>query len=340
MARHWTAMRGVLTVVLLATAIACGQSGRGDANAPQEIVVSNYGVTVNGMPFAVAEALGYFEDEGAAVSGILSSSGGGSTVRNLLGGNLAYAETSLASAVAAAASGADLKIVSGNAHTVAEFYWLVMPDSPIVDLEDIEGKTLGFTNPRSTSQALNTLLLRRLGLDPDDVGAVNTGGFGPMLVALEQGAVDVAPVADPMYTQNKDKYRVLVAATDVLPALTNVVGVTAVDAANTRGDFIRAVIRARRRAVDFIYANPEEAAILIAPEYGLDVAVTQEILENLIAGGQASGTHYWGPGNIVYEPMDAMIAAQRDVGAIAGAGRIDWTQLVDERFLPDDLRDE
>ena len=147
MARHWTAMRGVLTVVLLASAIACGQSGRGDPNGPQEIVVSNYGVTVNGMPFAVAAALGYFEDEGAAVSGILSSSGGGSTVRNLLGGNLAYAETSLASVVAAAASGADLKIVSGNAHTVAEFYWLVMPDSPIVDLEDIEGENARFHQP-------------------------------------------------------------------------------------------------------------------------------------------------------------------------------------------------
>lgn len=332
-------MGGVLAAVLLATAVACGRGG-GDPTGAQEIVVSNYGVTVNGMPFAVAKALGYFEEEGAAVSGILSSSGGGSTVRNLLGGNLAYAETSLASVVAAAASGADLKIVSGNAHTVAEFYWLVMPDSPVVELEDIRGKTLGFTNARSTSQALNTLLLGQLGLDPDDVGAVSAGGFGPMLVALEQGAIDVAPIADPMYTQNKDKYRVLVAATDILPPLTNVVGVTTGDAADTQGDFIRAVIRARRRAVEFIYSNPAQAAALIAPEYALDVAVTQEILENLIAGGETSGTRYWGPGDLLYGPMDAMIAAQQDVRAIADIGRIDWTELVDERFLPEDLRDE
>lgn len=333
-----TSTTHAIGTALLALSIglpACAGARTG-SGATGQIVVSNYGVTVNGMPFAVAQALGLFEEEGARVTGILSSSGGGSTVRNLLGGNLAYAETSLASVVAAARSGAALKIVSGNAHTVAEFRWIVMPDSPIERLEGIKGRTLGFTTPRSTSQALNVLLLGRLGLGQDDVGMVNTGGFGPMLVALEQGGIDVAPMADPMYTQNKHKYRVLAEATDVLPALTNVVGVTTGDAAETQGDFIRAVIRARRRAVEFIYTNPAEAAALIAPEYQLDVAVTLEILEHLIASGTSSGVPYWGPGDIVYAPMDNMIKAQRDIGAVTGEA--DWAQLVDEQFLPEDLR--
>ena len=81
----------------------------------EEIVVTNYAITVNGMPFAVAKALGYFKEEGANVTGILSSGGGGTTIRNLLGGNLAYGETSLASVVTAAQQGAKLKIISGNA---------------------------------------------------------------------------------------------------------------------------------------------------------------------------------------------------------------------------------
>ena len=41
----------------------------------EEIVVSNYGVTTNGMPYAVAMAKGFFKQQGADVTGILSSDG-------------------------------------------------------------------------------------------------------------------------------------------------------------------------------------------------------------------------------------------------------------------------
>ena len=330
--RHFRLLRTVATALaVLAAAFVAGVSAQAE-----EIVASNYGVTVNGMPYAVAKAQGYFKQEGADVTGILSSSGGGTTIRNLMGGNLAYGESSLASVVAAAKQGAKLKIISGNAHTVAEFYWIVMPNSPIKDIKQLKGKKIGFTNPRSTSQALDMLLVKQLGLQPSDVELVKTGGFGPMLVALEQGGIDAAPMAEPMYTKNKSKYRVLVPATQVLPPLNNVVGVTTEDAAASKGDFIRAVIRARRRAVEYIYAHPAEAARLIAPEYKLDVAVTQEILENLIASTKASGYPYWGPGDIRYEPMNNMINVEKSVGSIVGD--VDWGTLVDERFLPDDLK--
>jgi NitT/TauT family transport system substrate-binding protein len=325
-------LRAIFGLALLAGLFAWGDR---QAQA-EEIVVTNYGVTVNGMPFAVAKALNYFKEEGADVTGILSSSGGGTTIRNLLGGNLAYAESALPAVVTAAQEGAKLKIIGGNAHTVAEFYWIVMPNSPIKSVEDLKGKKLGFTNPKSTSQALNVVLLQSLGMQADDVEHVMTGGFGPMLVALEQGGIDAAPVADPMYTKNKEKYRVVVEASKALPPLTNVVAVTTEEAAKTKGDFIRAVIRARRRAVDYIYENPAEAAKLIAPEYNLDVGVTQQILEALIASTEATGVPYWGPGDIRYEPMDNMIKVQKDVGALTGD--VNWADLVDESFLPDDLK--
>jgi NitT/TauT family transport system substrate-binding protein len=39
----------------------------------EEIVVSNYGVSANGMPYAVALEKGFFREEGANVTGILTS---------------------------------------------------------------------------------------------------------------------------------------------------------------------------------------------------------------------------------------------------------------------------
>ncbi len=72
------------------------------------------------MPFAVAVEKGYFKDFKADVTGILSSDRGGTTIRNLLGGKLAYGEAAVSAVVSAVQSGADLKIISGNVHTVAE----------------------------------------------------------------------------------------------------------------------------------------------------------------------------------------------------------------------------
>src|SRR6201995_2680424 len=135
----------------------------------EQIVVSNYGIAANGMPYAVAMAKGFFKEEGADVSGILSSNGGGTTLRNLLGGNLDYGEVDLAGAVAAIEQGNDLHIISDNVLTVGEFVWAVKPDSPIKSLQDFKGHKIGYTNPRSTSQALNALLLQTIGITQAEV---------------------------------------------------------------------------------------------------------------------------------------------------------------------------
>ena len=95
----------------------------------ESVVVSNYGVTTNGMPFAVAMDKGFFKEAGVNVDGVLTSDGGGTTIRNLLGGKLSYGEAAVSAVVSAVQGGADLKIISGNVHTVAEFVWLFLFDA-------------------------------------------------------------------------------------------------------------------------------------------------------------------------------------------------------------------
>src|SRR5262245_45700598 len=62
-----------------------------DARA-EEIAVGNYGIAANGMPFAVALEKKLFQQEGANVTGIISSQGGGTSIRNMLAGGVAYGE--------------------------------------------------------------------------------------------------------------------------------------------------------------------------------------------------------------------------------------------------------
>ena len=303
----------------------------------QQIVVSNYAVAANGMPYAVAKAKGFFTQAGAQVSGILSSAGGGTTIRNLVGGNLAYGEVDLAGTVAAIQQGADLRIISDNVLTVGEFVWAVKPDSPVRSLADFRGRKIGYTNPRSTSQALGVLLLQSAGLTAKDVSQIKVGGFGEQIVALRLGAIDVGTLADPVWSQNAAKLRTVVRATDVLPPLCNVVGVATASAIASEGDFLRAVLRARRMAVDYMYAHPEESAAIVAKAYNLDPAVALMAMRNLTALGKTAGSlPYWGAGRFDTAGMTRMIAAQKMVGALSSD--VDWGKIIDRRFLPDDQR--
>ena len=156
-------LHGLLLLCLLA-----GFAGRAGA---EDIVVSNYGVSANGMPYAVALEKGFFKQEGADVSGIVTSAGGGTTLRNMLASSSPYAEINPNAVIAAIQQGADIKIVSDNVLTVAEFVWGVKPDSPIHGVADLKGKKIGYTQPRSTSQALATLVLQSAGLKTDGCGA-------------------------------------------------------------------------------------------------------------------------------------------------------------------------
>lgn len=303
--------------------------------AAEEIVVSNYGVSANGMPYAIAMEKGYFKDEGLNVTGIITSAGGGTTLRNMLAGNAPYAEVNPVVVVSAVLQGADLRIVSDNVLTVAEFVWAVKPDSPIRSVKDFKGRKLGYTNPRSTSQALANLLLQSAGLKPEDVELVKTGGFGEGVAALDQGLIDVTPIPEPLWSKFKGKYRAVVVASESLPPLDNVVGVSTAENAGKRADFIRGVLRARQKAVRFMKANPDEAGDIVAKAYNLERDVARSAVRNLTTS-VTNGVPYWGEGQIHQEGLKRMIEAQKAVGAISG--EVDYAKLYDTRFLPDDQK--
>src|ERR1700753_3975134 len=125
---------------LLALTLGAASSG---AQAAQQIVVSNYGIAANGMPYAVALAKGFFKQAGGDGAGILSSQGGGTTIRNLQGGGLDFGEVDLAGTVAAIQQGADLHIISDNVLTVGEFVWAEKPNFPVKGVKDFLGRKIG-----------------------------------------------------------------------------------------------------------------------------------------------------------------------------------------------------
>jgi NitT/TauT family transport system substrate-binding protein len=301
-----------------------------------EIAVANYGSSVSGMPWAVALEKGYFKEAGADITAIIGTHGGSSEVRNMIAGNLPYVDSSLVPMLKAIKGGADLRIVSENGHTTAQFVWIVKKGSPIKSLKDIKGKRITFTTPLSTSQSLDFMLVDKAGLKPADVQLLSTGAYGAALTALENNGVDIALVAEPVYTLNKDKYQVLFWSRDLFPAINNTIGVASVKLIKENPGFLKGIISAHRKAVGYMKTNRTEAAAIIAKVYKIDPKVVDEVIAQLMDHPSVDGMAFFGEGDVYPKGLDAIVDIALKSGSMKE--KIDWRPYVDQSLLPDDLK--
>lgn len=314
-----------------ATLIALAQPALAD-----KIVVTNYGVTIGGWPYAIALAKGFFKEEGADITEILTSGGGGTTIRNILAANVPYGEVGASVALAANAQGANLRIISETLPSLADLMWVVKQDSPLKTLADLKGRKLGYTNPRSVTQGLAGYVVKAAGLKPEEVTLVKTGGFGEGLTALELGTVDATPLPQPLFATHGSKYRVLARGVDVLPPMSNTVGVTTAAAAVEKGETIKAVIRARRRGVEFLYSHQDEAAKIIAATHNLSPEAVKSVLASVAQLQVKQGIPYFGTGQISLGGIQRMMELQKEIGATDKV--LDARPAIDTSFLPRDLQ--
>lgn len=296
----------------------------------EEITVTHWGALMYGTPYAVAIKKGFFKEAGVDVTGILTSKGGGTTVRNVMEGGLPFGEVALSAAVAAMQEDADIKIVMMGVRSAADIYWVVKPDSPLKTVKDLVGKKLAITSPKSVTDSLTTMVLTKHGIF-DKVERPALGTIGAGLTALDKGAVDSASLIDPLYSARKDKYRVLFAIKDELPPIAQTVGIASTKFMKEHPDKLRAIIAGRMKGVDFIYSNPKEAAKILSDTYDkLPLPVAESAVGNNV------GLKYWGRGGFEYAAMDEMIKALKIVGALKAA--VDWKKMVDTSFLPEELK--
>jgi NitT/TauT family transport system substrate-binding protein len=296
----------------------------------EEISVTQWRTSLYGAPYAVAMEKGLFKQAGIDITGILGSGGGGTTVRNILASPTPYGEVAVSAALAANAQGLDIVIVNVGTRSVAEASMVTAPGSDIKSVEDLVGRKVAITSPRSVSEMLFLLVLREKGIDASKITRVAAGGYVPGLTMLEQSAVSAAVIIEPLSIMRKAKYRTVYKAGDLLKPMTTSVGITTREFAKEHPDKLRAIIAGRRAGVQAIYQDPAEAGRILQKTYGLEPDLAAEAVNNMIA------PHMWSEGEFDQIELDRMVDGLKLMGEVKND--VDWSKLIDKSFLPTDLQ--
>src|SRR6476659_6663955 len=190
-----------------------------------ELNVTHFGTGMYGVPHAVAKEKGYFKEAGLDVTGFLTSAGGGTTVRNVLASELPYGEVAVPAVIAAAQQGLELTIVHAGVASVSDQVWITRKDDTrIKTVQDLAGRKLGYSSPKSVTDMITSMMLDANGLTAK-VERKSIGGVGSGLTALREGAVDMTYVTQPVWAREKNHFRLVFNSTAWAPRVMQTVGV-------------------------------------------------------------------------------------------------------------------
>jgi NitT/TauT family transport system substrate-binding protein len=296
------------------------------AQASDRIVITQYGTVLATLPWAVALSRGFLKEHSLDIDGFIGSNGGGTSIRNMIASHIPFAEVAPAAAVAGVRSGLKLKIIFTATNNTADLNWMVLKDSPIKTLADLKGRKVGFDSPQGATEMEIRLVLQRNKMD-GAAELITTGGSAVGVTALESGGIDAAPYPN---ANIPPKERILFKVIQYIPQLTAEVGVTTEDYAKEHPDTLRALVAARREAVDYIYSHPAEAAKIYANVWSVDESVALPIVNSAIQ------KNYWSRGNFIQSGLASMTQGMNLVNPANAA--VDINTLIDRSFLPADLR--
>lgn len=304
-----------------------GPIGHGQAN---QLSISQYGRVTATLPWAVATEKRFFADEGIKIDQIIAGMGGGTTLRNVLASDMPYGEVAASAAISAISRNIDIVIVNTASNHIGEIALVANPKSKIRTIDDLDGKKVGYTNPKSTTELMIRLVLKAAN-KVGKVHPVSTGGFGAGLTALDTMAIDAAPLVDPILTLQPKRYRVIFPYSKYIPNMTWLVGIATRKFARENPALLRKLIRIRRRAVDYIYANREDAMLIYSKVWNRDPKKVKTYFPKYFGyDGE------WSRGGFRKASLDKMSEGLLLVGHIKKP--VDWNKVIDQSFLPKDLQ--
>lgn len=326
-------LTGIVALLLVSLSLAaCGGDDASGVELTDVTIGLSFVQNIQFVPFYIADAKGFYEEEGVKVS--FNHHGVGA---DLFAALVAGQETMMMAGgdEVLQARGNDVPLVY-----VAEIYTqypvgLVVPaDSDIQTLEDLRGHTVGIPGAYGANYLGLLALLDSVGLIEDDI-TVESIGF-TQASALLAGHVDAVMGYinnEPIQIEKAGMPVRTFPVSDVQPLVSN--GLVALEETlNEDADAVRAIVAATLRGVQYAIDNPDEA-VEIARDYvptltgDEQLADARAVLEATLPMWAATGE----PGASEPSSWESMLAFFAAHGIVSGDMDVDAAYSND--YLPD-----
>ncbi len=224
------------------------------------------------LPFFVAQEKGYFKDEGISVQVVGPFDAGPAEMDALAANQLDVGYVGVSPAILAAARKVDLSIIAGvNLEGSA-----LATTNSIKSVADLKAKKVATPAPGSMQYILMGMLLSSNKMSFSDLDLF-PGTIKPpdMAQSLQTGRIDGYFVWEPYISKSvvAGTGKVLTESKDIWAGHPCCVIVTRNDFVAQNDGVISAIVRAHRKAVQFIEANPSESKIIAQKWTKLDATV-------------------------------------------------------------------
>jgi NitT/TauT family transport system substrate-binding protein len=178
------------------------------AQTPRKVKLTIPVIALSMTPIYLAQARGFFGEEGLDVE-VIPTSGGGPDIRALIAGEVDFSFTTGDNVILAHQEGKPLSMVMSGLnklfinwamHKEVAKAKAVTESSPLQEkLKSMKGLTVGVTNPAALTAHLAHFVIRKAGYVPQqDVHIIPVGAGPTWLAALENRKVDLALTAPPI----------------------------------------------------------------------------------------------------------------------------------------------
>jgi ABC-type nitrate/sulfonate/bicarbonate transport system substrate-binding protein len=236
---------------------------KGDARLlPVRIAVVSRGTL--DLPFWVARERGFFRDEGLDPEIILFKAS--LTVQGLLGGSIDFG-TATGTAVSAAVSGADVRIVMAMSERPS---FDLMANASIANVQQLRGKKIGYGGVGGLPEIIIRQILAINQIPTDQVTFLSLGGGDVSYMSLRAGVIDAVMLQFPnTFLAQDEGFRKIASGADYYRAVQG--GLTATKALlSEKPELATKVVRASLRAVRLLKSDKK---------YGLEILTKRNYVE-------------------------------------------------------------
>ena len=262
-----------------------GQDG-GDAELEPIRVSFSHAVLFDVRAFdAVAEAQGFYAEEGIEVSHRDFTGGGADGIQALVSGGVdVVIGVGAFAAYSAIQQEAPISIASALYHGYRDIVYYAPADSDIESLEDAAGRTVAISRPGATTD----LVCRKLGESLTGAGekapeCVTLGSPPDIFTAVTTGQVDVGWTAPPFFFDEMDGGKIKRIGTgddiDVLRGTTARFNMIRDGFLEEHPESAQAFFRAYEKAFEWMFENPDEAVEIWAK--AAEVEVTPGLADDI-----------------------------------------------------------